>query len=564
MERFHWKALEPGEASFDALVKVIGPARALFDLAGVAFVAIHSSHRIAVTNRALCRSLGWTEEELFGQDWFETAIPEAQRAQVAEAFELMMGGHISPVEHYENDVLTKTGETRRFAWHNDLLCATDGSVVGTLSLGRDIEEEYRQQKCLRQERDALEVRVEERTALLRQANEVLRVEMNRREQAEQELRIFAQVFQKAQIGLLVYELVDSALSQDFVLREANPAGAALFHLPMPQALGCPILGLPEPTESPERLASLREMLHTGVPLNLETSRNPVVRSSSTPGAWVSGEAFPLTTRLVGLCYRDVTFRKLAEEKKKEQAEALVRSNLDLEQFAYVASHDLQEPLRKIQAFGERLADRLSRTALDEDSADYLRRMQSATGRMQVLINDLLSYSRVTTRGQPFRRIELGTIATDVLMDLETRVQDSGATIELGPLPSIEADPLQMGQLFQNLIGNALKFHAPDRPPLVRILALPCDHKQDCERKGWELRFEDNGIGFEERYATRIFEPFQRLHGRGSFEGTGIGLAICHKIVQRHHGVIVAESRHGIGSVFRVRLPETQETESSHP
>jgi light-regulated signal transduction histidine kinase (bacteriophytochrome) len=191
------------------------------------------------------------------------------------------------------------------------------------------------------------------------------------------------------------------------------------------------------------------------------------------------------------------------------------------------------------------------SALDEESADYLRRMVGAAVRMQTLINDLLEFSRVTTRAKPFEVVSLDRIVRDVLVDLELRVEESGAKIEVRPLPSLEADPTQMRQLLQNLIGNALKFGSKARPLVVRVGA-----EQSNSDAGEAVAFSvsDNGIGFEPKYAERIFGLFQRLHARTDYEGSGVGLAICWKIVDRHNGRIVAEGRPGEGATFHVVLP----------
>ncbi|MBN1219351.1 MAG: hypothetical protein JXM69_10515 [Anaerolineae bacterium] len=229
---------------------------------------------------------------------------------------------------------------------------------------------------------------------------------------------------------------------------------------------------------------------------------------------------------------------------------LERSNRELENFAYIASHDLQEPLRKIQLFSHRLHTRYA-GSLNEQALDYLHRMLNAATRMQDLIEDLLTYSRVTTRAHPFEQVDLNRIASEVLTDLEGRIEESGGQITVGLLPTIEADAVQMRQLLQNLIGNSLKYHQPGKPPLVKIRAKI--------NNGWcELTIEDNGIGFDEKNLERIFHVFERLHGRGKYEGTGIGLAICRKIVvDRHRGNITARSTPGEGTTFMVTLPVQQ-------
>ncbi|HEY9422724.1 MAG TPA: ATP-binding protein, partial [Thermoanaerobaculia bacterium] len=233
---------------------------------------------------------------------------------------------------------------------------------------------------------------------------------------------------------------------------------------------------------------------------------------------------------------------------------LARSNRELESFASVASHDLQEPLRKITAFGDRLKSQCGE-GLDDKGRDYLERMRNAATRMQSLIEDLLTYSRVTTRGQPFARVSLAAVTREVLSDLELRIEKTGARVEVGELPAIEADPMQMRQLLQNLLSNALKFQRPGETPRIRVEGQVVNGAARGRHgsAALQLRVEDNGIGFDEKYLDRLFKPFQRLHGQSVYEGTGIGLAICAKIAERHGGGITARSAPGQGACFLVEL-----------
>lgn len=248
---------------------------------------------------------------------------------------------------------------------------------------------------------------------------------------------------------------------------------------------------------------------------------------------------------------------------RSYSEQLQRSNKELQEFASVASHDLQEPLRKIQAFGDRLQTKYS-GGLDETAQDYLRRMLNAAGRMQVLINDLLAFSRVTTQAQPFAPVRLNQLIDEVVSDLEARFEESGGEISVGDLPEIDADALQMRQLFQNLISNGLKFHRPGVPPRIWIEGRQITDGEPAPGSEpeavCEIRVSDNGIGFHEKYLDRIFDIFQRLHSRGAYEGTGIGLAVCRKIIDRHRGYITAESREGEGATFVITLPVRQSME----
>jgi PAS domain S-box-containing protein len=273
----------------------------------------------------------------------------------------------------------------------------------------------------------------------------------------------------------------------------------------------------------------------GTPISVSISISPVSESEVQEGAVV--------------IVRDIRARKQAEEELRSALRRLEQSNRELEDFAYVASHDLQEPLRKIQAFGDLLRSRHAE-ALPDQARDYIERMQSAARRMQVLINDLLSFSRVTTKAQPFVRVDLSAVAREVAKDLEVRTHESGGSLHIGALPVIDADPLQMRQLLQNLAGNALKFHRPGVPPRVAV-------QGEIENGRCRITVADNGIGFDDKYAERIFTMFERLHSREKYEGTGIGLAICRKIAERHGGEIRARGVPGEGATFTVTLPVKQ-------
>lgn len=249
------------------------------------------------------------------------------------------------------------------------------------------------------------------------------------------------------------------------------------------------------------------------------------------------------------------------EEEKIQREELARSNAELQQFASVASHDLQEPLRKIQAFGNRLKASCG-DALTPQGIDYLERMQNAAMRMQTLIEDLLTFSRITTKALPFVKVNLAQIAQEVLSDLELTIAQTGGHVDVGYLHTIAAEPVQMRQLLQNLIGNALKFHRVGETPIVKLNTQLLDGQQQPVESYAIAQFcqiivQDNGIGFEEKYLDRIFNVFQRLHSRSEYEGTGMGLAIVRKIAERHGGSVTAKSTQGKGSTFIITLPIQQ-------
>jgi PAS domain S-box-containing protein len=237
---------------------------------------------------------------------------------------------------------------------------------------------------------------------------------------------------------------------------------------------------------------------------------------------------------------------------------LIRNNEELASFSYVASHDLQEPLRKIRAFCSRILER-EEGNFSVTTKDYFNRIVASAARMQNLIEALLSYSNTNTEDLTFISTDLNTILEEVKNDLEGLVEDKDATIEAGSLPTLSVIPVQFRQLLQNLISNGIKYSKPDCPPVINVNAQIKQEPPGGE-KFWVISVQDNGIGFEAKYAGRIFDLFQRLHGKSEYEGTGIGLAICKKIVQNHHGFITAEGVPGAGSTFNVYLPiEKQST-----
>ncbi|MFN8336104.1 MAG: CHASE3 domain-containing protein [Cyclobacteriaceae bacterium] len=276
--------------------------------------------------------------------------------------------------------------------------------------------------------------------------------------------------------------------------------------------------------------------------------------------WFYMAAVKLDDGLI-VTYTDVTEKNVAEARLTQYAEELKRSNQDLEQFAYVASHDLQEPLRKIRAFGDRLAARYE-DKLDEVGAEYISRMQQASARMQKLIEDLLSFSRISSGHEQFTRVDLTAVVNEVVDDIEGQIIREKAKVGVKPIAEINGDRGQIRRLFQNLISNAIKFHKQDGLPVVEISGEVVSGHQAEKEFGIPLTeaayvrivVKDNGIGFDEKYSEKIFNIFQRLQGRAEYEGTGIGLAICRKIMTNHRGYIRAQSVINQGSEFILIFP----------
>ncbi|HUC84431.1 MAG TPA: PAS domain-containing protein, partial [Candidatus Acidoferrales bacterium] len=431
--------------------------------------------------------------------------------------------------------------TTKLPWRDE-----SGQTAGLIGRIEDITEQKTLEEELRRLREGLEKRVAERTAEISRERSLLRT------------------------------IID--ISPDAIYIKDRPCHKTMANPAELKFMGCKTeaeaIGKTDFEIYPEELArgyyaDDHSVIEGG---NAVLNREEKVVSPNGEVRWVLSSKIPLrdadgkVAGLVGLG-RDITERRQAEQllreseaKLRDFAGRLERSNRELQDFAYVASHDLQEPLRKIIVFGERLKQK-NADKLDADSLNYLERMQQAGTRMQNLINDLLSYSRVTSKAQAFTKVDLAQVARGVIEDLEGRIETVHGRVEVGALPVVEGEPLQMRQLLQNLIGNALKFRRPDAPPHVRVEAEIVAGNGQTEGKICRLTVSDNGIGFEEKHAERIFELFQRLHARHEYEGTGMGLAIVRKIAVRHGGDVVARSKPGEGATFVVTIPMTHEKAS---
>jgi signal transduction histidine kinase len=358
---------------------------------------------------------------------------------------------------------------------------------------------------------------------------------------------------------LLHEIIDTVrepllvLDAGFRVLKANRAFFRKFRVEPEDTIGEVLFTL---GDGQWDIPTLRELLHNRLPLaaplydfDVDHVFPGIGRKIMLLNARLVAQGVGLP-RIILLSIEDVTERRFMDKRLADQRRELQRSNEALDEFASVASHDLQEPLRKIMSFGERL-NMAAGATLEGEARHHLERMLSAAGRMRKLINDLLAYSQVSTRVQPFVATDLSGVAREVIADLETAVADASGRVELGKLPVIEADGLQMRQLLQNLISNAIKYRRLDTAPIVRVDGSSGDGER-CV-----ITVVDNGIGFNQEYAEKIFKMFERLHGRGVYEGSGIGLAICRKIVERHRGTIAATSTAGEGATFTITLPVTQ-------
>lgn len=415
--------------------------------------------------------------------------------------------------------------------------------------------------------------LEEKVAALTRTNEEVQEELDRRKRSERSMAMQSQSLAASKDVLQIhvqarsqelqklqrqYELILNAAGEGICGVDAggkitfvNPTAARLMGVEVEKMVGkreSELFGTVSQSDT-----TITTAKSTSKPSEVTLTRS----DNSTFTAEFLRSQIHENEKLVGrvVLFKDITERKQAAEALEHKAAELTRSNAELEQFAFVASHDLQEPLRKIRAFGDRLRTKCG-SALPEEGADYLGRMQNAAARMQTLIADLLTFSRVISRTEPFEEVDLGQITREVLSDLEVQIEKTSAKVEVGTLPKIEADPIQIRQLLQNLIGNALKFQRPESKPHIEINAkvMPSDDEYTFIGPICELTVKDNGIGFEEKYLEKIFAVFQRLHNRQEYEGTGIGLAVCRRIVDRHGGNITARSKPNEGATFIVRLP----------
>jgi len=487
-------------------------------------------------NPAAEKLYGFSVEDVIGKS-ITIIVPEDRQAELSDILKrISTGEHI---QHYETVRLRKDGRQVPVSLTVSAIKNNLGQVVAISTVARDITERKHAEEQIRQLNAKLEQMVEERTAQLSDA-----LELNRK------------IIDASSIGIF-------ACREDGPCMIANPAIARIFGMTVEQLLGLNFRELETWKKN-----GLLEKVEAALASRIEQKAETYLTTTSGEDEWVN--YYVTTFNSMGQLHflmmaEDISERKQAEEELKryhERLEELVkerteelasavsnleRSNQDLEQFAYVASHDLQEPLRMISSYTQLLARRY-KGKLDQDADDFITFTVDGASRMQQLINDLLAFSRVGSRGKPLELISSQAALDLALENLHTAIEESQALVTYDPLPVVRADDLQMMQLFQNLIGNAIKFHS-EKPPRIHIAVVEGE-------KEWIFVVRDNGIGIDPQYFERIFIIFQRLNKRDQFSGTGIGLAICKKIVQRHGGRIWVESMPGQGSTFYFSLPKT--------
>jgi PAS domain S-box-containing protein len=478
--------------------------RRTFELAGSGMAHIGMDRRFIRVNRRLCEILGYPEEELLGLTGRHISHPDDLDI-INEQRPRLYAGEIDAVR-LEKRYLRKD---RSIVW-----------VKFTMTVERDAKGA-----------PLYEIAVYDDITAQRDAEERLR---------ESEAR-FRQTFELAASGIA--HVVDGR----FV--KVNRALCDILGYSERQLLGKTVKDVSHPDDRNVTDAG-RARIRAG---EIESARyeKRYLRGDSGAVVWCD-IAITLVRDVFGVpqyevaIFDDITAQKNAEAALRAAHEELTRSNSELEQFAYVASHDLQEPLRMVASYTQLLQRRYD-AKLDADGREFMAYIVDGATRMKQLIEDLLAYSRVGTKGKDFRPVAGETALRRALANLRAAIEESGAVVTYDTLPTVDADEVQLAQLFQNLIGNALKFRS-DSVPRIHVGV------QELEAE-WQFEVRDNGIGIEPQYYERIFMVFQRLHNKGEYPGTGIGLAICKKVVERHGGRIWVTSRPGEGSSFHFTLPK---------
>ncbi len=492
--------------------------RAVFETASIGKAIIDRDGCYVEVNPAFCRMLGRQVNELVGVDFREHLHPDDEAKNAG------------PLRKYLAGKIKTHRVERRYV-------RKDGSVAWALV----------NVSAVRDHTDRLKYFVVETEHI------------SERRQAQEDLQasrtLISSVLNTVPDGVVALKAVrdDDDCIIDFEFTLANPQTEAITGVPANDMVGRRLIEYaPESRSANEFFQYYVAVVEEGEPFENEVTFEK------------DGEErlmhFTVVRMMDGIVasFRDVTERRQAEERIERVNETLTVRNRELQEFAHVASHDLQEPLRKIRSFANLLTSEFE-SRLDADGAFYLDRIEDAARRMSRLISDLLTFSRITARPTGFGKVNLNAVMDQVLSDLALQISEVNGTVEVGELPTLESDETHMRRLMQNLVSNALKFHRRDVPPHVEIHASMEESSgaDSRDRPRCRIQVKDNGIGFDEKFVDRIFTPFQRLHGRSAFDGAGMGLAICRRIVEHHGGRISAASVPGEGASFMISIPLRQ-------
>ncbi len=470
----------------------------LIDSASAPIIVWDPELRINRFNRAAELLTGRSFSSMIGKT-VDVIFPPDQREEI-------MASRIQPTlkgeqwEGVEIPVQDDRGGVKTALWNSATVRGSQGEVISIIAQGQDITERKR-------------------------------VEMEVKEMAEK----YSSLFNSTSDGIWIQDLTGKIV-------EINDAYCEMSGYTSEDLLGKPFTLLEAAESEAEALAHMQTIIEKGHERFESRHR---CKDGSIFDVDLTALYLPRKEGRIAVFCRDVTSLRRSNEELRKYAQQLKNSNEDLERFAYIASHDLQEPLRNVVSFSQLLSRRYE-GKLDPDADEFIGYIVEGGKRMQALVNDLLEYSRVSTRATPFQPTDSEGVVDRVMQNLFFAIQESNSTIETTPLPKVNADPGQLGMVFQNLIANAIKFHR-EEPPYIHISA---------EKSGsmWRFAVRDNGIGIDPAFNDRIFEIFQRLHTRDKYPGTGVGLAIVKKIIERHGGDIWVESELGKGSTFYFTLP----------
>ncbi|MHA1823444.1 MAG: PAS domain S-box protein [Promethearchaeota archaeon] len=588
------------EKRTEDIEKEMEKAKMYLDIAAAIIIVLNSDGIIELINKKGGEILGYNEERLIGKNWFDSFIPKENIDEIKSVFKKLMAGEIEPVEYYENSILTREGIEKIIAWHNSILKDEQGIIIGILSSGEDITEHKKAEEEIA---NLAKFPSENLDPVLRAKKEKVIYINNAGE------TIFG-IKKGDTLPELVSDVVAEAIDEDVVKVLELKLNTRIYSLditPIKEEGYTNIYGkditerkkiekefLLERDSFLRILNSMKDGVHI-VDQNYDLEYvNPILikefgqyegkkcyeylynRQNVCPwcknsevfkGKTVRWELYSIrnqktydnidtplknidgSTSKLNIS-RDITKIKKTEQDLLSTLENLERVNIELERFAYVASHDLQEPLRMIVSFIQLLEKRY-KDKLDEDADDFIAFIVDGAKRMQTLISDLLLFSRIGRGEKPFKLIDNNVVIDSVINNLKKSIEETNATITHDPLPTIMVNEGEFIQLLQNLISNAIKFHKEDETPVVHISAK-------LQKNQWIFSVRDNGIGIDSQYFDRIFIIFQRLHKKDEFGGTGIGLAICKKIIERHGGKIWVESELGKGSTFYFSIPKTED------
>jgi PAS domain S-box-containing protein len=471
----------------------------LIGSASAPIIVWNPQYRITRFNHAAEILTGKPASSMLGQN-VETLFPEDRREEIVISLiqPAMKGKNWKGIEI---PILNEKGAVKTVLWNSAIVMGSDGNIRSTIVQGQDITERKR-------------------------------MEIEVKDMADK----YSSLFNSTSDGIWIHNLAGNIV-------EVNDAYCQMSGYTSEELLGKPMSMLEAKETKEEVQAHTRKVIESGGHDRFESRHRR--KDGSIFDVDVTALYLPRKEGRIAVFCRDITDRRHANEELKQYAERLKRSNEDLERFAYIASHDLQEPLRNVVSFSQLLARRYS-GKLEPDADEFIGYIVEGGRRLQALVSDLLEYSRVNTRASPFQKTNSEEVVDRVIQNLFFTIQESNTTIETTPLPTVNADSGQLGMIFQNLIANAIKF-CREEPPYIHISA---------EKSGymWKFAVRDNGIGIDPAFNNRIFEIFQRLHTRDKYPGTGVGLAIVKKIIERHGGNIWVESEVGRGSTFYFTLP----------